>query len=129
MSDYQKKQVQQKRKRRERAHLRLRARLRGTALRPRLAVFKSLHHVYAQVIDDDRGHTLVQASTLDADLKAKLGKSSSSGRAAAAAVGTAVAARAKAKGIETVVFDRGGYIYHGKVQAIADAAREAGLKF
>jgi large subunit ribosomal protein L18 len=129
MSDYLKKRVQQKRQRRERAHQRLRARLRGTAERPRLAVFKSLNHVYAQLIDDDRGHTLAAASTRDADLQAKLGGGSRSNRAAAAAVGAAVAARAKAQGIESVVFDRGGYIYHGKVRAIAEAAREAGLKF
>jgi large subunit ribosomal protein L18 len=129
MSDYLKKRVRQVRQRRARAHQRLRAHLRGTAERPRLAVFKSLNHVYAQVIDDDRGHTLVQASTLDADLQGKLGAASKANRAAAAAVGTAVAQRARAQGIDSVVFDRGGYIYHGKVRAIAEAAREAGLKF
>lgn len=129
MSEYQAKRVKKKRARRQRAHRRIKNRLRGTAERPRLAVFKSLHHLYAQVIDDDQGRTLVAASTLDAELRAKLAGSGTANRAAAAAVGAAVAERAKAKGISTVVFDRGGYIFHGKVKAIADAAREAGLKF
>jgi large subunit ribosomal protein L18 len=129
MSDYLAKRAKEKRHRRRRAHQRARARLRGTAARPRLAVFKSLKHLYAQVIDDDRGRTLVAASTLDAEVRAKLAGASTADRAAAAAVGTALAERAKAKGIESVVFDRGGYIYHGKVRAVADAARGAGLKF
>ncbi len=129
MSEYQAKRVKAKRQRRRRAHDRIRERLRGTAERPRLAVFKSLHHLYAQVIDDDRGRTLAAASTLDADVRAKLAGASTGDRAAAAAVGTAVAERAKAKGIDSVVFDRGGYIYHGRVRAIAEAARGAGLKF
>ena len=129
MSDYLKKRVRQVRQRRARAHQQLQAHLRSTAKRPQLAVFKSLNHVYAQVIDDDRGHTLVQASTLDADLQGKLGAASKANRAAAAAVGTAVAQQAKAQGINSVVFDHGSYIYHGKVRAIAEAAREAGLKF
>jgi len=93
---------------------------------PRLSVHRSSKHIYAQVIDDAAGLTLAAASTLEADLKGKGGTSNS---AAAAAVGKLVAERAKAKGVEIVVFDRGGYIYHGRVKALADAAREAGLKF
>ena len=99
----------------------------GTAERPRLVVFRSNNHMYAQVIDDTVGNTLVSASTLDKDVKAGLEKTNNVD--AAAAVGTAVAKKAIEKGIKTVVFDRGGYIYHGKVQALADAAREAGLEF
>ena len=93
----------------------------------RLSVHRSSQHIYAQVIDDTAGHTLASASTLDADIK-KLIKSSSNSEAAAA-VGKLVAERAKANGVSTVVFDRGGYIFHGRVKALADAAREAGLKF
>ena len=93
---------------------------------PRLSVHRSSKHIYAQVIDDKLGQTLAAASTLEADLK---GAGSTSNSSAAAAVGKLVAERAKAKGIETVVFDRGGFIYHGRVKALAEAAREAGLKF
>ena len=93
---------------------------------PRLSVHRSSKHIYAQVIDDAAGLTLASASTLEADLKGKGGTNNST---AAAAVGKLVAERAKAKGVEIVVFDRGGYIYHGRVKALADAAREAGLKF
>ena len=93
---------------------------------PRLSVHRSSKHIYAQVIDDKLGQTLAAASTLDAELK---GAGSTSNSTAAAAVGKLVAERAKAKGVETVVFDRGGFIYHGRVKALADAAREAGLKF
>jgi large subunit ribosomal protein L18 len=110
---------------RRRRHERVRKRLRGTAGRPRLAVYRSLQHIYVQVIDDDRGHTLVAASTLDADLRDGEGNKV----ADAQRVGRAIAERAKAKGIDTVVFDRGGYLYHGRVKALAEAAREAGLTF
>ncbi len=128
MSDYIGKRLQRKRLHRRRAHLRVRSRLAGTAERPRLAVFKSLRHIYAQVIDDGSGRTLVQASTLDGDVRARLERPGPT-LAAAKAVGAAVAERAKASGIEAVVFDRGGYIYHGRVKALADAAREQGLRF
>ena len=103
---------------------RVRATVKGTASKPRLCVFKSLNNIYAQVIDDDARVTLVSASTLDADVKTK-----ASNIEAAKEVGALVAKRAIEKNIATVVFDRNGYLYHGKVQALADAAREAGLKF
>lgn len=112
---------------REKKHRRLRAHLAGTAQRPRLAVFRSNNHMYAQIIDDQAGTTLVSASTLDKEVKASVEKTNDV--AAAAAVGTAVAKRALEKGITTVVFDRGGFIYQGKVKALAEAAREAGLEF
>ena len=112
---------------RQKKHRRLRSRLAGTAERPRLAVFRSNNHMYAQVIDDNAGTTLVSASTLDKAVKAELEKTNDT--AAAAAVGTAVAKKALEKGISTVVFDRGGFIYQGKVKALAEAAREAGLEF
>ena len=99
----------------------------GTAERPRLAVFRSNNHIYAQIIDDDAQNTLVSASTLQKDVKAELEKTNNVD--AAAYVGTVIAKRALEKGITTVVFDRGGFIYHGKVKALADAAREAGLEF
>ena len=108
-------------------HNRMRNHLAGTAQRPRLAVFRSNNHMYAQIIDDTVGKTLVSASTLDKEVKAELEKTNNV--EAAAAVGTVVAKRALEKGIKTVVFDRGGFIYQGKVQALADAAREAGLEF
>ena len=108
-------------------HVRLRNRFSGTAERPRLAVFRSNNHMYAQIIDDTVGNTLVSASTLQKDVKAELEKTNDV--AAAAHVGTVIAKRALEKGIKEVVFDRGGFIYHGKVQALADAAREAGLEF
>lgn len=108
-------------------HKRIRNRFSGTAERPRLAVFRSNNHMYAQIIDDDKQHTLVSASTLQKDVKAELEKTNNV--EAAAYLGTVIAKRALEKGITTVVFDRGGYIYHGKVQALADAAREAGLNF
>ena len=108
-------------------HRRLRNRLAGTAARPRLAVFRSNNHMYAQVIDDLAGHTLVAASTTQKEVKENLEKTNDV--AAAAYLGTVIAKKALDAGIEEVVFDRGGYIYHGKVQALADAAREAGLKF
>jgi len=112
---------------RKRRHARVRAKVAGTASGPRLCVFRSLNHIYAQVIDDDKGHTLVAASTLDQEIKPGVnGKAKS---AKAALVGTLVAKRALEKGIKQVVFDRGGYKYHGRVKALAEAAREAGLKF
>src|ERR1022692_1652756 len=111
---------------RNRIHKRIRRKLSGTAARPRLAVFRSVAHIYAQVIDDVAGATGVSASTTDK--AAKAGKSGGN-VAAAKAIGKLVAERAKEKGIKSVVFDRGGYQYHGRVKALADAAREAGLEF
>ncbi|WP_312445947.1 50S ribosomal protein L18 [Lacrimispora sp.] len=108
-------------------HNRIRNRFAGTAERPRLAVFRSNNHVYAQIIDDTVGKTLVTASTVEKEVKAELEKTNNVD--AAAYVGTVVAKRALEKGIKGVVFDRGGFIYHGKIQALADAAREAGLEF
>ena len=112
---------------REQKHRRLRNRFSGTAERPRLAVFRSNNHMYAQIIDDTVGKTLVSASTLDKEVKAELEKTNNV--EAAAAVGTVVAKRALEKGIKTVVYDRGGFVYEGKVKALAEAAREAGLEF
>lgn len=108
-------------------HVRLRNRFSGTAERPRLAVFRSNNHMYAQIIDDTVGNTLVSASTLQKDVKANLEKTNNVD--AAAYLGKVIAEKALEKGIKDVVFDRGGFIYHGKVQALADAAREAGLEF
>ena len=108
-------------------HMRLRNRYSGPAERPRLAVFRSNNHMYAQIIDDTVGNTLVAASTAEKAVKAELEKTNNV--EAAAYVGTVIAKRALEKGIKEVVFDRGGFIYHGKVQALADAAREAGLEF
>ena len=112
---------------RQKRHLRIRSRLTGTAERPRLSVFRSLKHMYAQVIDDTGGRTLVAASTLDAALRPELTQLKKVDEAAQ--VGRLIAERAKAAGITKVVFDRGGYLYHGRVQKLADAAREAGLTF
>jgi len=108
-------------------HMKVRNRLSGTAQRPRLAVFRSNNHMYAQIIDDVAGNTLVAASTLEKDVKADLEKTNNV--AAAAKLGEVVAKKAADKGIKTVVFDRGGFIFHGKIKALADAAREAGLEF
>ena len=108
-------------------HKRIRNRFSGTTERPRLAVFRSNNHMYAQIIDDTVGKTLVAASTLEKDVKAELEKTNNVD--AAAYVGKVIAKRALEKGITTVVYDRGGYIYHGKVAALAEAAREAGLVF
>ncbi|MCD8084338.1 MAG: 50S ribosomal protein L18 [Clostridiales bacterium] len=108
-------------------HNRLRNRFAGTAERPRLAVFRSNNHMYAQIIDDSVGNTLAAASTVEKEARAELEHTDD--KAAAAYVGTLIAKRALEKGIEEVVFDRGGFIYQGKIQALADAAREAGLKF
>jgi large subunit ribosomal protein L18 len=112
---------------RRRVRVRIRTKLKGSEARPRLAVFKSGRHIYAQVIDDASGKTVAHASSLDAGLK-KEGKAAAN-VATAKRVGKLVADRAKEKGIAKVVFDRGGYIYHGKVKALADAAREGGLEF
>ena len=112
---------------REQKHRRLRNRFSGTAERPRLAVFRSNNHMYAQIIDDTVGKTLVSASTLDKEVKAELEKTNNV--EAATVVGKVVAKKALEKGITTVVYDRGGFVYEGKVKALADAAREAGLEF
>ena len=112
---------------REKKHYRLRNHISGTAERPRLAVFRSNNHMYAQIIDDTVGKTLVSASTLQKDVKAELEKTNNVD--AAAYLGTVIAKKAIEKGINTVVFDRGGFIYQGKIKALADAAREAGLEF
>ncbi len=108
-------------------HSRMRNRFSGTAERPRLSVFRSNNHMYAQIIDDTVGNTLVSASTLEKDVKSELEKTNNV--EAAAYLGTVIAKRAIEKGIKTVVFDRGGFIYQGKVAALAEAAREAGLEF
>lgn len=112
---------------RKRRHLRLRKKVHGTGERPRLAVYRSSKHMYAQLIDDTKGHTLAAASTLDPELRGQL--ETSSDREAAKAVGKLIAERAKAQDITQVVFDRGGNLYHGRVAALADGAREGGLKF
>lgn len=112
---------------RERIHRRIRRKVHGTEQRPRLCVFRSLNHIYAQVIDDRSGKTMASASTNDKELKPQVARGGNLD--AAKLVGKVVAERAKAKGIESVVFDRGGYIYHGRVKALADAAREHGLRF
>ena len=112
---------------RAKKHLRIRNRFSGTAERPRLAVFRSNNHMYAQIIDDTVGKTLVAASTLEKDVKAELEKTNNVD--AAAYLGTVIAKKALEKGITEVVFDRGGFIYQGKIAALADAAREAGLQF
>ena len=114
-------------KARQKKHSRIRFHLNGTASTPRLAVFRSNKHMYAQIIDDSVGKTLVSASTLQKDVKAQL--ENTDDVAAATLLGTLIGKKAVEAGIESVVFDRGGYIYHGKVKALADAAREAGLKF
>ena len=111
----------------QKRHRRLRRHLSGTAERPRLSVFRSNNHIYAQVIDDDAQSTLCAASSLDKDLRVSL--STGATCEASVAVGALVAKRALAKGIQQVVFDRGGNLYHGRVKALADAAREAGLQF
>ena len=108
-------------------HKKIRNRFSGTTERPRLSVFRSNNHMYAKIIDDTVGNTLVAASTVEKEVKAELEKTNNV--EAAAYLGKVIAKRAIEKGIDTVVFDRGGFIYHGKVQALAEAAREAGLKF
>jgi len=116
-----------KNKARKRRHFRVRRKIQGTTARPRLNVFRSTKHIYAQVIDDSNGVTLVSASTVDPELKDAV--SHGGNIDAATKVGALVAKRALEKGIKEVVFDRGGYLYHGRIQALADAAREAGLEF
>jgi len=108
-------------------HRRLRRYLNGTAERPRMSVFRSNNHMYVQLIDDVNGRTLLAASTLDKDVKAELEKTNN--KEAAAYLGTVIGKKAVEAGFKAVVFDRGGFIYHGKIQALADAAREAGLEF
>jgi large subunit ribosomal protein L18 len=110
---------------RAKRHRRVRAKVIGTSARPRLNVFRSLHHIYAQVIDDSQGHTLAAAGSLDSEVKGLEGTKT----AESVAVGRLVAERALAAGVKQVVFDRGGYQYHGRVKALAEAAREAGLDF
>jgi large subunit ribosomal protein L18 len=112
---------------RSRIRARIRKKILGTPVRPRLAVFRSQTHIYAQVINDEEGRTLCAASSLDKDLRAKSKRGANV--AAAKAVGQLIASRAKEKGIEAVVFDRGGFQYHGRIKALADAAREGGLTF
>ena len=121
------KKAEQRVESRRRVRVRIREKVRGSEARPRLAIFKSGKHIYAQVIDDASGRTLAHASSLDEGLK-KAGKTGAN-VATAGRVGELVASRAKEKGVEKVVFDRGGYIYHGKVRALADAARKGGLEF
>jgi large subunit ribosomal protein L18 len=111
----------------QRRHRRVRKTVNGSTERPRLAVFRSQQHIYAQVIDDTKQHTLISASSLEPELKSKL--EGGGNITAATAVGKLLGERAKAAGIEAVVFDRGGNLYHGRVQALAEAAREAGLNF
>jgi large subunit ribosomal protein L18 len=118
--------MQNKNETRKKRHLRIRNRIIGTPERPRLNVYRSNQNVYAQVIDDTRGHTLVAASSLDTTLRENKNGGNVDG---AKAVGLLIAERAKAAGVGKVVFDRGGYLYHGRIQALADAAREGGLDF
>ncbi len=113
---------------RKRRHVRVRAKVSGTPQRPRLNVFRSSAHIYAQVIDDTKGHTLVSASDLEEDVMARAGGGATKTQRASA-VGEVVAERAKALGIEAVVFDRGGFLYHGRIKAVAEAARGVGLVF
>ena len=113
---------------RQRRHVRVRAKVKGTSKRPRLNVFRSSAHIYAQVIDDDRGLTLVAASDLERDVLDRAGADATK-TVKARAVGELIGERAKAAGIDTIVFDRGGFIYHGRVKAVAEGAREAGLTF
>jgi large subunit ribosomal protein L18 len=128
MSDHVTKRMKQKRQRRQRAHLRVRQRVQGNGERPRLSVYKSLRYIYAQVIDDTRGVTLAAAGSGDQAVRSQLSTSTSS-KEAAKLVGELVAERARERGVQSVVFDRGGYIYHGNVKALADAARGKGLQF
>ena len=117
---------QKKAELRKRRHVRVRKRVTGTPARPRLAVFRSSAHMTAQVIDDTTGRTLASAATVEKDIK---GAGGTGNKAAAATVGRLVAERARAAGVKQVVFDRGGFLYHGRIAALADAAREAGLEF
>src|SRR5215831_11168740 len=122
--------IETKADRRERIHLRQRKRIAGTPARPRLSVFRSVSHIYAQVIDDLAGKTLVSASSVDASLKGAFPKGARGGNLKGAeAIGKAIAERSIEKGIKRVVFDRSGFLYHGRLRAVADAARKAGLEF
>jgi large subunit ribosomal protein L18 len=120
--------AKRKRERRTQAHQRIRSKVAGTSERPRLAVFKSTRYIYAQLVDDAAGHTLAQASSFEPEVR-KLVEGSAKGRAAARTVGEVVADRAKEAGIRHVVFDRGGYRYHGRIKELAEAARSKGLQF
>lgn len=128
MADLVRKKVMEKAARKKRAHQRLRQKLAGTPERPRLSVFKSAKYVYAQVINDETGQTIVSAASMEPAIKGLI-EGGAATIAAAKAVGEAVAERALAKGIQQVVFDRGGYLYHGKVKELAEAARAKGLQF
>lgn len=120
-------QTKEKREARHRRHIRIRGKVQGIPSRPRLCVYRSLKHIYAQVIDDSKGQTLITASTLNPEIKSEMtGKAKAD---IAKLVGSALAKQAKAKGIGQVVFDRGGYKFHGRVKALAEAARQGGLKF
>ena len=119
--------TKQKQLSRQKRHFRLRKKIKGTAERPRLAVFRSNRYVYAQIIDDVAGVTLLAASSVEKELKDKY--KGSVNKEAAAAVGKLISERAQAKGIKSVVFDRGGFMYHGRIKSLADAARESGLEF
>jgi large subunit ribosomal protein L18 len=122
--------IKTKRDRRHRISLRLRKRIAGTPERPRLAVFRSVSHIYAQIIDDSTGTTLASVSTTEPALKPQLGGPARAGnKAGAELLGKTIAERSIAKGIKKVVFDRGGFLYHGRIRAVAEAAREAGLEF
>jgi large subunit ribosomal protein L18 len=122
--------IKTKEDRRDRIKYRIRKRVTGTTERPRLSVFRSLTHVYVQVIDDRTGQTIVSASSVEPSVKAAFAKAERGGnRAGAEAIGRTIAERLKAKGITRVVFDRNGFLYHGRIKAIADAARQAGLEF
>ncbi|MFQ5997114.1 MAG: 50S ribosomal protein L18 [Dehalococcoidales bacterium] len=112
---------------RNKRHARVRLKMKGTPSRPRLCVFRSLNHIYAQVIDDTSGYTLVSASTLDPETKSETNGKAKTGKAEM--VGTMIAKRALSKGIKQVAFDRGGYKYHGRIKALAEAARQGGLQF
>ncbi|HVB37285.1 MAG TPA: 50S ribosomal protein L18 [Vicinamibacterales bacterium] len=122
--------IRTKEDRRDRIKLRIRKRVTGTGARPRLTVFRSVSHIYAQVVDDQSGHTLVAASSVEPALKGAMPTGANGGNVAGAgAIGKAIAERATAKGITRVVFDRNGFLYHGRIKAIAEAARAAGLEF
>ena len=128
MSDLRKKRTLDRSRRRRRARYRVRKKVRGSEERPRLAVHKSRRHIYAQLIDDREGRTLAFASSLESDLRGAVGGSTGSCRAAQA-VGHVLAERAKGKGVQSVVFDRGGFLYHGRIRALAESARAGGLDF
>ena len=119
--------VEEKRLARKRRHFRVRKKIQGTAQRPRLSVYRSLRHIYAQLIDDDSGHTLVSASTQEPSFRNQ--NSLTMNKDAAKMIGEVIAKRALEKGLESIVFDRSGYLYHGRVKALAEGAREHGLKF